>query len=210
MSHLNCPFSETTSNVGTSHHDPFTVVPRLSTSGGVLAVGELTYWVAAMELAIPLKRLAPVDRIIFTNGHETLARMIKENPSGNEFEVDNRQIRWLQEVDIAVDVPPLELGHTKRVKGIKIHFTDQTTRDVYFLFHNPFTKPRGVFVRQLGLKMTPSELIETQDDFGTTSVPGVFAAGNCMASTRTRQVAPFASASGHLAAFGALRVVVPN
>lgn len=45
--------------------------------------------------------------------------------------------------------------------------------------HQPLSETKGLFVCQLSLKITPTEDTKTSQPFYETSVPGVFAVGEC-------------------------------
>ncbi|KAJ5874058.1 Pyridine nucleotide-disulfide oxidoreductase class-II [Penicillium soppii] len=48
-----------------------------------------------------------------------------------------------------------------------------------FLVHRPKTVINGPFAEQLGVHLTSDGDIKTTEPFYTTSIPGVFAAGDC-------------------------------
>ena len=84
---------------------------------------------------------------------------------------------------------------------MEVEFTEGWAAIVEYLVDSPFTTPKGNFVAILGLKTTAAGNIKVDARYET-SVPGVFAAGDCVT---TQKVAPFASASGQLAALAAFR-----
>ncbi|KGO58809.1 hypothetical protein PEX1_100850 [Penicillium expansum] len=81
---------------------------------------------------------------------------------------------------IKVDSRPV----TRLVKGpgpsdVEVGFEDSTKRIEGFLVHKPKTEINGPFAEQLGLYLTSDGDIKTAKPFYSTSVPGVFAAGDC-------------------------------
>lgn len=68
-----------------------------------------------------------------------------------------------------------------------------------FLAHQPTSKAKGPFAQQLSLELTPAGDIMVTQPFGETSVPGVFAVGDC--ATHLKAIAQ-AVAMGALAAGG--------
>ncbi|KAK4862875.1 hypothetical protein LT330_003008 [Penicillium expansum] len=81
---------------------------------------------------------------------------------------------------IKVDSRPV----TRLVKGpgpsdVEVGFEDSTKRIEGFLVHKPKTEINGPFAEQLGLYLTSDGDIKTAKPFYSTSVSGVFAAGDC-------------------------------
>jgi thioredoxin reductase len=76
-----------------------------------------------------------------------------------------------------------------------VWLTNQTTQA-----HAPDVEINGPFVEQLGLELAPSGEIKTNQPFNETSVPGVFAAGDCATMMRAVTTATMA---GSMAAVGA-------
>lgn len=50
--------------------------------------------------------------------------------------------------------------------------------------HKPKTQINGPFAGQLGLELSPSGDIKTTEPFFNTSIPGVFAAGDCASALK--------------------------
>ncbi|KAE8168317.1 hypothetical protein BDV40DRAFT_310183 [Aspergillus tamarii] len=133
-------------------------------SVGVLAVGDIGNVVAAMRVARMARRFA--DSVtIYTHGAEGLSQMLEDAAEGTGIKVDKRPI-------------------SRFVKGaskseVQIVFEDGMISTEGFLSHKPKTQINGPFADQLGLELTPDGDIKTTEPFYSTSVPGVFAAGDC-------------------------------
>lgn len=83
----------------------------------------------------------------------------------SKFNIETRQIKRLVGGDT--------------LRSVTVEFVDRSSKEEKFLVHNPQTSPQGPFVAQLGLDMTPSGDIKADAPFWQTSVPGVFAVGDC-------------------------------
>lgn len=130
------------------------------------------YTNANAELAAELKRLLETDR----------------DARDGRVSVDDRKIVGLSR------------GGDEAGAGlITIAFEGGQTITEGFLTHQPSTKTRGPFAEQLGLELQPSGDIMVRQPFNETSVPGVFAAGDC--ATPIKAVS-HAVAMGTIAAAG--------
>ncbi|KAE8374179.1 hypothetical protein BDV26DRAFT_284499 [Aspergillus bertholletiae] len=153
-------------------------------SAGLLAVGDMANPTAAMHFARMAKRFTPTVTL-YTNGADELAHTLQDASRGTGIKVDQRKI-------------------SKLVKGcgasdVQIVFEDGAQITEGFLTHRPKTEINGPFAGQLGLQLTPTGDLETIAPFYNTSVPGVFAAGDCVSPVK---VVATAMSSGALVAGG--------
>ncbi|KAJ5940499.1 Pyridine nucleotide-disulfide oxidoreductase class-II [Penicillium verrucosum] len=133
-------------------------------SAGVLAIGDLANSMPAMHVARMARRFATTVTI-YTHGAQELTQALEKASSDSGIKVDSRPIARLVKGPGASDV---EVG-----------FEDGTQRMEGFLAHKPKTEINGPFAEQLGLHLTSDGDIKTTEPFYSTSVPGVFAAGDC-------------------------------
>lgn len=82
---------------------------------------------------------------------------------------------------------------------VLIVFVNGETVQEGFIAHQPLSQAKGPFAEQLGLSLTPTGDIATTPPFGETTVPGVFAVGDC--ATQLKAVSQ-AVAMGTMAAGG--------
>ncbi|GFF30492.1 thioredoxin reductase [Aspergillus udagawae] len=136
-------------------------------SVGVLAVGDTGNTVAAMLVA----RVARMARrfadsvTIYTHGAEELGQVLKDAAEGTGIKVGKRPISRLVK------------GESK--SEVQIVFEDGMNNTEGFLTHKPKTQVNGPFADQLALDLTPDGDIKSTELFYSTSVPGIFAAGDC-------------------------------
>ncbi|KAF4617078.1 hypothetical protein G7Y89_g15070 [Cudoniella acicularis] len=164
---------------------------RGSASAGVLAIDDC----APANLALHLGRFALrlADKVtIYTNGDENLAKEIKEAISKAKPETKTRRNITVEDRKIA-----------KLVKGpnraeVEVVLNDGERRMEGFLAHKPKGELNGQWVEQLGLETTPQGDIKVNLPFNETSVPGVFAGGDCMTPMKAAAIA--LSAGGTIAA----------
>ncbi|KNG82810.1 thioredoxin reductase GliT-like protein [Aspergillus nomiae NRRL 13137] len=147
-------------------------------SAGLLAVGDVAEPRAAMHFARMARRFSTTVTV-YTDGAEELAHTLEESASGTGIKVDRRKISKLVKGPGASDV--------------QIVFEDGTQVTEGFLTHKPKTESNAPFAEQLGLQLAPTADIETTAPFYSTSVPGVFAAGDCAVPVK---VVAMAMASG--------------
>ncbi|KAF2462083.1 hypothetical protein BDY21DRAFT_312963 [Lineolata rhizophorae] len=160
---------------------------RGAASTGVLAVGPVMgNPMMAMHQAHSAKRLAH-KVTVYTNGSEELAGQLRPEIAGEPgFSVDTRPISGLAKGPKGSEVVvKFANGDEPQVEG--------------FLVYNPQTEPNGPFVKQLGLELTAMGDIKSTPPFYQSSVPGVFAAGDCGTMFK---VVPNAMAMGGFAAGG--------
>lgn len=82
-----------------------------------------------------------------------------------KFTVDDRRI--------------VKLVKSPNGSDVIVHLEDGTKKTEGFLVHRPFTEVNGPFASQLGCELTEQGDYKTMNMFGETTVPGVFAAGDC-------------------------------
>ncbi|KAJ5206573.1 Pyridine nucleotide-disulfide oxidoreductase class-II [Penicillium cf. griseofulvum] len=133
-------------------------------SVGVLAIGDMASIKPVMHVARMARRFATTVTI-YTHGAEELTQELEKATRDTGFKVDSRAIKKLVMGPGASDV---EVG-----------FEDGTQKMEGFLVHRPKTEINGPFAEQLGLHLTSDGGIKTTEPFYNTSVPGVFAAGDC-------------------------------
>ncbi|GFF71356.1 hypothetical protein IFM60648_03407 [Aspergillus lentulus] len=158
-------------------------------TAGVLALGPIANPPRALHLARMAQRLSE-SVTIYTNGNEQLANEIQQaaeaSPAGASWlKFDARPITRFEKGEVA--------------KSVIVHFGENESRTEGFLVYNPQTEVNGPFAKQLALNMTEGGDIVTTPPFHETSVPGVFAVGDC--ATPLKAVTP-AVAMGSLAAGG--------
>ena len=157
-----------------------------SERAGLLAVGMTANKNFAITIACMAKQLAK-SVTIFTHGDLKVAEEIKSEAGSQNLNVDARQIARLEKVP----------GDTS---AIRIHFEDGSeAEEIGFMAHGPRTRPTTPWHEQLDLELTEMGDFKSTPPFGTTSVHGVFVAGDC--SHMMKAVLP-ALSSGGMAAGG--------
>jgi thioredoxin reductase len=160
-------------------------------SAGVFAIDDCAPAGLAVHLARFALRLA--DNVtIYTNGDEKVAEEIRdvlskagpETRSKNNITIEGKKIAKL----------------VKGPKGaeIEVVLADGSKKTEAFVAHKPKGVVNGPFVEQLGLETTPQGDIKVNAPFNETSVPGVFAAGDC--GTPMKAVTVAISAGGFVGA----------
>ncbi|KAH7306009.1 hypothetical protein B0I35DRAFT_381475 [Stachybotrys elegans] len=148
-------------------------------SSGVLAVPPVS---APLAAHMALNGAQLTDTVtIYTNGDENVTTEIRSAVATlveSKFAVETRKIKRLLD---------------KGGDAISVEFEDGSVQDERFLVHNPETRAQGPFVEQLGLDTTPSGDIKADYPFWGTSVPGVYAVGDC---STPYKVIPSAITSG--------------
>jgi thioredoxin reductase len=104
---------------------------------------------------------------IYTNDDASLSSSMSAAASKRpqKFKVDNRKI--------------IKLVKSPAGSDVIVHFEDGTEKTEGFLVHTPFTEVNGPFAKQLGCELTPAGDYKTTNMLGETTVPGVYAAGDC-------------------------------
>ncbi|KAB8238036.1 thioredoxin reductase gliT [Aspergillus alliaceus] len=153
-------------------------------SAGVLAIGDIANPAPAMHVARMAKRFAGTVTL-YTDGVEDVTKDLENATQGTGFKVDKRKISKLVK------------GQDGSEVQLKFHDGTQTTEG--FLTHKPKTEINGPFATQLRLRLTSDGDLETTAPFYSTSIPGVFAAGDCAAPFK---VVTMAMSSGVVVAGG--------
>ncbi|KAH8680518.1 thioredoxin reductase glit [Xylariales sp. PMI_506] len=137
-------------------------------SAGVLASGMLSNLMPATGFSRMAGRLA--DRInVYVNGNTQLATEVRAQlKSTRRFQIEYRRI-------VRLEKDPEVPG----VAGVLVTLEDGTVNKEGFIASAPDTEQASPFAAQLGVQLTPQGHIETAAPFNATSVPGVFAAGDC-------------------------------
>lgn len=145
-------------------------------SAGVLAIGDCAALPPCARLAAQAKQIVPQVRI-YTHGDDCLADKILDmikTTNTTCVTVERRRIARLSFKEAA---------NFAREEGlVTVTFEDGSETEEAFLVHKPTMKVNGSFSKQLGLKTLPHlghELIHAAPPFNETSVPGVFAVGDC-------------------------------
>ncbi|KAK4233543.1 thioredoxin reductase [Achaetomium macrosporum] len=139
---------------------------RGAASVGVLAIDDLGKALFALHVARMAKRLAK-KVVVYSHGAPELSREIRAAMGNDPVIVfDDRRVTRLQKAN-------------QGSPEVIVHLEDGTTVSQGFIAHKPKTQINGPFVEQLGLEITDMGVIKTSSPFYETSVPGVFAVGNC-------------------------------
>ncbi|PKX88413.1 NAD(P)/FAD-dependent oxidoreductase [Aspergillus novofumigatus IBT 16806] len=134
-------------------------------SVGVLAIGDCADMGPAMHLARMARRLS--EKVtVYTDGAVELSQTLNEPLKREGFELVTTPIARIN----------IESGH----EGVTVDLHDGSTRKEAFLVHKPISEVNGPFAQQLSLQLTQGGDISVKPPFyETTSVPGVFAVGDC-------------------------------
>jgi thioredoxin reductase len=139
-------------------------------SAGLLAMDGLANPIQAMILAADGHKFSD-KMVIYTNGSEALAHELTERLAASPgMSVDDRKITRLSR---------------GKDEGIIVEFEDGTQKEEAFIVHRPLTELDRRFVDQLGLSLGKMGEIEAAPPFFKTSVPGVYAAGDCATPMKT-------------------------
>jgi thioredoxin reductase len=134
------------------------------------------------------KRLAK-KVILYTDGSAELQQQVA-TALGNDsvISIDNRRVTRLEKV---------KDGSSEVI----VHLDDGSSVSHGFVVHKPKGQVSGPFVEQLSLEINDMGVIKTSQPFYETSVPGVFAVGDCAApmAAVTNAVAMGSFAAGGLA-----------
>ncbi|POR35291.1 Thioredoxin reductase [Tolypocladium paradoxum] len=141
---------------------------RNSASAGVLAIGDIAKVPPALHLSRMAKRLAN-KVVIYTDGASDLSdQIVTALGTDPAITLDNRRVTRLEKVkdDSSETI---------------VHLDDGTSVSHGFVVHKPKSQVNGPFVEQLSLEMNDMGVIKTNQPFYETTVPGVFAVGDCAA-----------------------------
>lgn len=138
---------------------------RGAASAGVLALGDLANTFGSMHMGRMARRLA--EKVtIYTDGNEELAEQLRTTVADDPvMRIDNRSIQRLSKGSQAAEVDITLAGGDVVTEG--------------FIAHKPKTEVNGPFARQLALELTDQGDIKTNGAMYESSVPGVFAVGDC-------------------------------
>ena len=153
---------------------------------GLLAVEMMANKQFALGVACMAKSLAG-SVTMFTHGNDELARELQQDADKHNLKIDTRRIFQFEKV-------------SEDSATLKVHFDDGSpTEELGFLAHTPRTRLATPWAEQLGLETTETGEYRTTPPFQTTSVPGVFAAGDCGSPMKA---VPLGLSAGMLAAAG--------
>ncbi|KAK4239025.1 hypothetical protein C8A03DRAFT_43329 [Achaetomium macrosporum] len=162
---------------------------RGAASAGVLAVDDLGKAAHTLHVARMAKRLAE-KVVVYTNGTPELLKEVAAALGPDPAIVlDDRRVIRLQKAK-------------EESSEVIVHLEDGTTVSHGFMTHKPKTQVNGPFVEQLGLEINEMGVIKTNPPFYETTVPGVFAIGDCASPMHAvvNALAMGAFAAGGLAA----------
>ncbi|KAL6788094.1 FAD/NAD(P)-binding domain-containing protein [Trichoderma camerunense] len=103
---------------------------------------------------------------------------------------------------VVIGQPIVQLVKESTRAVVTVELADKTRHVQGFLVHQPYTKLAGQLPTQLGVEITPMGDIKVQHPFPATSVPGIYAAGDCASPFKN---AAMAIASGVCAGNGLAR-----
>ncbi|KAI0841362.1 thioredoxin reductase glit [Hypoxylon sp. FL0890] len=173
---------------------------RGASSAGVLAMGPMLGGAggpSAPLMAPVIARMAGrlADHVtVYTDGNKELGALIRETlKSPPKFHVENRRV-------VCLSKDPQVEGDA----GVIVTLEDGTTNREMFLAHAPAVELNGPFAADLGVALAPQGNVDAQPPFYTTSVPGVYAAGDC--ATFMKAV-PMATMMGSCVAAGLAHVL---
>ncbi|ORY14661.1 thioredoxin reductase [Clohesyomyces aquaticus] len=156
-------------------------------SAGLLAVEGLANVFFSTMLADDSNKFT--DKVtIYTNQNPMLASDISVSLESSDIGIDDRKIKALREGEARTQVV--------------IEFEDGSEVTEGFIVHRPNTELDRTLVDQLGLKISERGDIEAMPPFCQTSVPGVFAAGDCASPMK---IIPNALCTGAYAGCGIAR-----
>ncbi|KAI1410274.1 thioredoxin reductase glit [Hypoxylon sp. FL1857] len=173
---------------------------RGAPSAGVLAMGPMLGGVGGPSTPLMAPVIARMAArlaghvTIYTDGNEELGTQIQEAlKSGHKFHIENRRVvRLSKDPDVEGDA------------GVIVTLEDGRTNREMFLTHAPAAELNGPFAADLGVALASQGHIDAQPPFYTTSVPGVYAAGDC--ATFMKAV-PMATMMGSVVAAGLAHVL---
>ncbi|KAJ5431630.1 hypothetical protein N7445_008128 [Penicillium cf. griseofulvum] len=151
---------------------------RGCSSAGILVVDKLAKVLPqVVKLAGDARKFSHTV-VLYSNGDETVTNQLRQLTRETEFHVEPCRIHHLSKGSEGAEV--------------MVELEDGRCRTEGFLVHQPWTRLQGSLPSQLGLAITPMGDIQVQHPFPATSVPGVYAAGDC--------ASPFKNASMAIAA----------
>ncbi|KAH8723042.1 thioredoxin reductase glit [Phaeosphaeriaceae sp. PMI808] len=134
-------------------------------SVGLLAIGDCAAKGPAMHLSRMANRLAK-SVTVYTDGAIELSQALTEPLQAAGFELNTKRI--------------VKLAKEPHGTEVTVHLEDGSTKTEGFLVHKPKSEANGPFAQHLSLELTEEGDIRVKPPFyESTSVPGVFAAGDC-------------------------------
>ena len=138
---------------------------RGAAKAGILAVEDMADLMHSTAVGCMAKRLAKSVTVL-THGNTALTEEIQAACTEKGLAVDSRRIARFHKVP----------GDNA---DVEVEFEDGS-KDVFgFIAHKPRSKINGPWADQLGVELTPGLDLKVNPPFNETTVPGVFAAGDC-------------------------------
>ncbi|KAI0525876.1 hypothetical protein F5B22DRAFT_257849 [Xylaria bambusicola] len=161
---------------------------RGAPSAGVLASGVLGNSMLAPPISRMASRFAGAVNV-YTNGNEDFGAEVRAAlKNTKKLHIENRKIK-----SVAKD------ADAQGEAGVLVTLEDGTVNKESFIAHIPDFELNGCFAKDLGVELAPQGHITTLPPFFNTTVPGVYAAGDC--ATVFRSV-PNATMMGSFVAAG--------
>ncbi|CZT16506.1 related to thioredoxin reductase [Ramularia collo-cygni] len=157
-----------------------------ATNAGVLAAGLINQPSMILHMARMATNLVK-DVTVYCDGDQEVATTMQEAFKGKPLTIEGKKI------------VKLEKGATD--EDVTVHLEGGEVRKERFLVSVPTTMNNGSFVKDLNLETEPFGFIKVTPPFNETSVPGVFAIGDCATMMKA---APNAINMGSFGAAGAV------
>lgn len=137
----------------------------------VLAEGPLGNVQIATIFAQDARKFAALVKI-YTNGNKALATELSAQlPQGQGMEVDHRKLK--------------RISKKENGQGLRIEFDEGLGDTLAFMANQPQMPVDRTLPDQLGCEMDPKTGIKVNPPFYSTTVPGVFAVGDCCSSLKS-------------------------
>ncbi|KAI5921266.1 thioredoxin reductase glit [Camillea tinctor] len=164
---------------------------RGSPSAAVLATGTLTNPQFATGVSRMAARLTTRSVTVYTNGDLELAAQLRQSlRSTARFRIDARKIASLSPGPARPQSDDAKKEKEDDEGPVRVTLADGSAAEEAFLVHVPDAALNGPVVADLGLEMAAGGgHIEAQAPFGSTSVRGVYAAGDCATGLRAVAIA---------------------
>ncbi|KAF1362622.1 thioredoxin reductase [Lizonia empirigonia] len=138
---------------------------RGAAKAGILAVEDMADLMHSTAVGCMAQRLAK-KVVVLTHGNKALTQEIQTACTAKGLAVDPRRIVRFHKVP----------GNTA---DVQIEFEDGAKEMFGFIAHKPRSKLNGPWAEQLGVELTPGFDLTVKPPFNETTIPGVFAAGDC-------------------------------
>jgi len=138
---------------------------RGAEKAGILAVEDMADLMHSTAVGCMAQRLAKSVTVL-THGNTTLTSEIQSACDSKGLKVDSRKIARFHRV-------------SKDSADVEVEFEDGSKERYGFVAHKPRSKLNGPWAEQLGVALTPGADLQVNPPFNETTVPGVFAAGDC-------------------------------